>query len=159
MDRVSVAVKFGPRLTIHASGKTRGYEQIINVLSVGLARLDPCLWANAQVRVAHDFRLRQAAVDVGLGGSDQTIEIAGFDLRGPISRLPWRVQAYLALIYAQSDLSWHAVQIVVRRQAKKPSNCSWASPSYSGVLEIATTPNKTANPRRRRCHQGGAFPP
>ena len=84
---------------------------------------------------ARDFRLRQAAVDVGLRDSDQTSEIAGLDLRGSISRLPWLVQAYLALIYAQSDLSWRAVQIMVRRQAKKPSNCSWASPSYYGVLE------------------------
>jgi hypothetical protein len=25
---------------------------------------------------------------------------------------------------------------VVRRQAKKPSNCSWTSPSYSDVLEL-----------------------
>ena len=42
-------------------------------------------------------------------------------LEVPSPGLPWRVQAYLALIHAQSNLSWHAVQIVVRRRGKSPA--------------------------------------
>jgi TniQ len=64
-------VHFGlVRIAVHATEQDTRVDQMIDVLPVGLGRLDPCLSANVLDRVAHVFRLRQAAIDVGLGGFD-----------------------------------------------------------------------------------------
>jgi hypothetical protein len=64
-----------------------------------------------------------------------------------------RVQAYLAFLCVQSDLSWHVVRNYYSPRGKNPCNCNCVSPSYS----VALDPNQRLGSIAKTEHKPSVF--